>query len=547
MKVRLHRLRSHGVGMTLGLMIAALLSSKCLMPQAHAGAGDLDPSFGAGGKVITDLGGFDSAHALTLQNDGKIITAGTTGSAFALARYNTNGSLDTDFSRDGKVITDFFSPGGRVEQASAVILQPDGKIVAGGLADSGATGLDFALARYNPDGSPDEDFGIGGKVLTDFLGFNSVEAISALAIQSDGKIVAAGNTSSPRFFLNQVFGLARYNTDGSLDSAFGNGGKAAVSFLDNSSFNETARVIAIQPDGKIVVAGFASDDFAITRLNTDGSLDTSFGIDGKVITNFGGQEEVLAVDLQANGNILVTGRSTQGIGQEKLALARYKADGTLDEGFGVGGQIIADFFSVGTGLSGDGLNAAVFQKDGKVVAAGHGSFNESGFLNDFGAARYSDGALDSSFGVGGKVTTDFGGGHEGAFAIAVQLDGKVVAAGRTGSGDFALARYDVPVLPDFALGFNSTQVTVKRGKKIKIVLNVNRLGGFSGRVTVTPPDPSSIRIKIKPRGPVSTTETNITFKAKIKASAPTITHELVFTGVDESGRARSTGLTLRIQ
>jgi uncharacterized delta-60 repeat protein len=546
--IRMVIFKFRSIGIPLALTLAILLASIGAMRPAQANAGDLDPAFGSGGKVITDMGGFARIHALTIQNDGKIIAAGTNGNAFALARYNVDGSLDTDFSGDGKVITEFSLPTGDFVQAFAVILQPDGKIVAGGVGFPGFTGPDFALVRYHPDGSLDKTFGKKGKVFTNFLSFNSREEISALAIQPDGKIVAAGNTSSPIFILNQVFGLARYNVDGSLDTTFGTGGKTTLSFFDNSSTNEVARVIALRPDGKIVVAGFASSDFGIARFNNDGSLDTNFGTGGKVITDFGGQEEVLAIALKPDGNIFVAGRSTQTVSNEKLALARYNADGVLDARFGVGGKLLVDFFMVGSGLSGDGLNAVMFQDDGKIVAGGYGNVNQSGFLNDFGIARYNDdGTLDPSFGLNGKVSTDFGGMQEGIFAVAVQLDGKLVTAGQTGAGDFALGRYDVPALPDFALGFNATQVTAQRGEKTSIVVNVNRIGGFNGRVTVTPPDGSAIKIKMIPSDPISTSEAKVTFKAKVKGSAPTGPHELNFIGSDDSGRTRSAKLTLQIQ
>ncbi|HJQ25299.1 MAG TPA: delta-60 repeat domain-containing protein [Blastocatellia bacterium] len=541
--------KSYRAGVILALVVSALLSPRGVMRRAHAATGDLDPAFGNGGKVVTDLGGYDSVRALAIQNDGKIIAAGTTGSAFALARYNVGGGLDPDFGDGGKVITRLSASGLPFDRASAIILQPDGKIVAGGSAYPVNASPDFALARYRPDGSLDKSFGSGGKVTTDFTGFNREDEIFALAIQPDGKIVAAGYTSSPRFVLPRVFGLARYNPDGSLDTTFGNGGKVAtISFFGSSDYNEVANALAIQPDGKIVVAGFAADNFAIARLNPDGSLDVSFGSGGRTTPNFGGIDEALAIALKPGGNLLVAGRSTQGVAHEKLALAYFDTFGGGVAGFGVGGQLMADFFSVGSGLLGDGLNAITFQSDGKIVAAGYGNVNGDGYFNDFGVARYNeDGTPDSSFGSGGKVSTDFGGPHDVVLAVAVQLDGKVVAAGHTEAGDFALARYTVAAPPDFAIGFNATQVTASRGTKVPIVVNVNRTGGFAGAVTVTPPDVSALKIKMIPPDPVTTTEAQVTFKAKIKGGAPTGVHELTFTATDAAGRSRSATLRLQIE
>ena len=519
----------------------------------RAATGDLDPSFGSGGKVVTDFGGFASIHALAVQNDGKIIAAGGSGNKFALARYNANGSLDSGFGDNGTLTTDFFDGAG-FEQANAMLLQPDGKIVAAGYAQSSRTGFDFVLARYNSDGTTDKSFGSLGRVTTDFLGFNSDEAAYALAIQSDGKIIAAGSTSSPVFRLNQVFGLARYNQDGSLDLSFGNGGKVATSFFNNSSFNEVVRALVIQPDGKILAAGAAFEDFGLARFNSDGSLDTSFGNGGKVITDISlhgtSTDEVLAISLQADGRIVAAGRSIISPGSEGLAVAHYNFDGSLDTGFGLGGKLTADFFPTGTGLLGAGLNSVAFQADGKIVAGGLSSPIPT---SDFGIARYnSDGTLDSSFGSGGKVTTDlgvsrFGGSRAAIYTLALQADGKIIAAGEDGSLDFALARYDVPVESDFALGFDAVQITAERGTSVGVTVNINRFGGFSGAVTVTPPDASSIKVKSKPPDPISSTEATVSFKLKVKATALTGSHQLIFTGSDNSGRTRNATLTLRIE
>ncbi|HWX41720.1 MAG TPA: delta-60 repeat domain-containing protein [Blastocatellia bacterium] len=443
-------------------LVAALSTPIAFHPissPVRAATGDLDPSFGSGGKVVTTLAGFDKIHALAVQNDGKIIAAGASGDKFAVARYNANGSLDSGFGDNGTLTTGFFDMAG-FEQINALLLQPDGKIVAAGYTALPQIGFDFALVRYNSDGTADKSFGSLGKVTTDFFGFSFDEAAAyALAIQSDGKIIAAGGTSSPLFQLNQEFGLARYNEDGTLDLSFGNGGKVATSFFNNSDYNEGALAVVIQPDGKILAAGGAFEDFGVARFNSDGSLDTSFGDGGKVITRFSSDgttiDQALAISLQADGRIVAAGRSTISVGHEVLAVARYNSDGSLDTGFGSGGKLTADFFPTGTGLLGDGLNSVVFQADGKIVAGG---LSNPITTSDFGLARYnSDGTLDSTFGSGGKVTTDFGvsrfGGLRAAiYTLALQADGKVIAAGEDGSGDFALARYDVPVKIRLCIG-----------------------------------------------------------------------------------------------
>ncbi|MBA2434942.1 MAG: hypothetical protein H0V54_07660, partial [Chthoniobacterales bacterium] len=234
--------------------------------------GDLDPTFGTNGKVTTDFGTIiDEARAVAVQPDGKIVTAGATVGGnffdFALARYNTDGSLDITFGTGGKVTTAFNTNN---DEAFAVALQADGKIVAAGFAVIGGTD-DFALARYNTNGSLDTTFGTGGKVTTAFG--SSIDRAHAVAVQPDGKIVAAGRAVIGGGSFD--FALARYNTDGSLDTTFGTGGKVTTAC---GSSNDEAFAVALQPDGKIVAAGrvFSNkEDFALARYNTDGSLDTT--------------------------------------------------------------------------------------------------------------------------------------------------------------------------------------------------------------------------------------------------------------------------------
>jgi len=398
--------------------------------------GDLDPSFGSGGKVTTDFAtGDDDALALALQPDGKVIAVGGAGGAndFALARYNTDGSLDTSFGTGGKVTTDFSGGSG----ASAVALQPDGRLVVAGDADIPGVGLNFALARYNPDGSLDLGFGNGGKVTTDFgTGFN---VAYSLALQPDGKILAGGQADIPGVGAN--FALARYNPDGSLDLGFGNGGKVTTDFAGSVVYS-----LALQSDGKILAGGQTGSsvgfppplDAALARYNPDGSLDSGFGSGGKVTTDFGtGFDAAYSLALQPDGKIVVAGvGGVPGMGID-FALVRYNPDGSLDSGFGNGGKVITDF----AGFF-DAARALTLQPNGKIVLAGETSI--SGVGSSFGLVRYNpDGSLDLGFGNGGKVTTDFA-GSGAARALALQSDGKIVAAGHAfidGTGDFALARY----------------------------------------------------------------------------------------------------------
>src|SRR5438876_3825716 len=259
--------------------------------MAQAAGGDLDPTFGTGGQVTTDFSrSTDIANAVALQPDGKLVVVGQTykhndytGEDFAVARYNTDGTLDTTFGVNGKVKTDF---PGLAAVASSVVIQPDGKIVVAGGAFPTFTFLgDFEVVRYNSNGSLDTSFGNGGIVTTSFPGQGSYAF--ALALQSDGKIIAAGTdfvNFSSEDSSNTDFGLERYNPDGTPDTTFGNGGQVTTDF---DGFNDDAFSVLIQADGKIVAVGSAKNpanfyDFAAVRYQADGTIDTTFGVAGKV-------------------------------------------------------------------------------------------------------------------------------------------------------------------------------------------------------------------------------------------------------------------------
>lgn len=272
----------------------------------YKGNGSLDTGFGTSGKVRTDiLGSDDAANALALQPDGKIVAAGYASNGsnddFALVRYTTNGSLDTSFGAGGGAITPI---GSGDDVATALALQPDGKIVAAGYSFNGGN-ENFAVVRYNAAGSPDATFGTNGKVTTDISGDDRATAV---AVQPDGKIVVAGGTSSD-------FAVVRYNPNGSLDPSFGAGGKTTISF---GSGGDLATGIALQPDGKIVVAGRSvqgiADEFAVARLDSNGSLDTSFGSGGKVLAPISDSADAAALALQPDGKAVVAGTVDIGSG-----------------------------------------------------------------------------------------------------------------------------------------------------------------------------------------------------------------------------------------
>ncbi len=386
--------------------------------------GSLDTTFSGDGRQTADLGDIDIAGATRVQGDGKIVVVGDVTQLpsgapdFALARFNPNGSLDTTFSGDGKQTTDFGSSGDR---AHGVAIQADGKIVAAG-ETLGGSGFDFALARYNPNGSPDTSFSGDGKQTTDSGGS---EAASGVKLQSDGKIVAVGGDDSD-------FALTRYNPNGSLDTTFSGDGKQTTDF----GGSDGARAVALQADGKIVAVGIAGGNgssFAVARYNPNGTLDPTFSGDGKQTTSFGGYlDGAKAVALQGDGKIVAVGHA--GAANGDFALTRYNPNGSLDTTFSGDGKQTTDFGND------DGARAVALQADGKIVAAGVGGLGVA-------LARYNpNGSLDTTFSGDGKQTTDLGGLGQGASAVALQADGKIVIGSSACSfgvcGDFALARYN---------------------------------------------------------------------------------------------------------
>jgi uncharacterized delta-60 repeat protein len=426
------------------------------LPVLASAAGGLDGTFGAGGRVVTDFGQSDTAQGVAVQRDGKIVAVGTTGdpttltTQFALARYLSNGSLDASFGAGGKVTTTF---GGRESRGTAVALQSDGKIVAAGFALIG-NGLDIALARYNPNGSLDSSFGVGGKVLTDFGARHDVA--SGLVIQPDGKLVVVGTTRL--FGLVSInppdFALARYNPNGSLDPSFDNDGKVSTPFL--AGWEDVASGIALARDGKIVAAGYGinrgpgsfRDLIEVARYNPNGSLDASFEGDGKALSGSSAPEpsHAYGVVVQPDRKVVVAGH----VGRF-LSLVRYTVRGRPDSSFGAGGVATANF-----GTKAASARALARQPDGKFVAVGVvGPTPSAKEKNDyaFAVARFdSAGKPDKSF-SGGAIATNFGAAMwDEAWGLALQPNGRVVVAGFSAKvqddslvgGEFALARYLAP-------------------------------------------------------------------------------------------------------
>jgi uncharacterized delta-60 repeat protein len=341
--------------------------------------GTLDTTFGGDGRVTTNFTtGTDSAFGVAIQANGNIVAVGGargSGGRFALARYNPNGTLDTTFGGDGRVTTNFTTGD---DVAADVAIQANGKIVAAGTAFADCGCNRFALARYNTDGTLDTTFSANGRVTTSFAFGGHANAV---AIAVNGKIVAAGWSSELA-----RFAVARYTPDGGLDTGFSGNGKVATSMGKGET---GATGVAIQANGKIVAAGFTDvphefgdtfgpGKFAVARFRWDGTLDPAFGGDGRVKTRFGGKNATAeGVAIQSNGKIVAVGRAAGG---GRFALARYRPSGALDSAFGGDGRLTTNFTPGGDTAFGVAIRA------GRIVAAGR--VGGSGFGGRFGVSRY---------------------------------------------------------------------------------------------------------------------------------------------------------------
>jgi len=431
-----------------GALVAALATLALVVaPGASAAPGTLDVSFGVNGGLRSNFGGtYDWAYATAIQPDGRILAAGVSDARgtydFALVRYTSTHELDPGFGRGGLVLTDF---GHSYDWAYALALQPDGRILVAGVSDVSGS-KDFALARYNPDGTPDFSFGKNGRTVLRLRSLTT-DIIHSIVLQPDGKIVAAGVTYEDVFTVRPHgdFMVARFLPDGRPDMGFGVGGVTTTDFADESYDEPYAAVL--QPDGRIVLAGysnsgggpgvlFGADQLALARYLPNGLLDPSFGQDGKVIFDGGSLDErLLALALAPDGSLLAGGY-TNGERRGDLLLARLRPDGSLDTRFGNTGK---GFTISDLGTNSERISSLVLEPDGKIVAGGQTAVSDNA---DFAVFRYEpNGSFDPSFGRDGVATFDFGGREDRVHALALQADGKIVAVGQS-EADFALARFN---------------------------------------------------------------------------------------------------------
>ena len=345
----------------------------------------------------------------------------------APAAFAQAGDLDPSFGGDGIVATNFTADGDFIWD---IEIQADGKIVGGG---GSAGGRHFALARYDTDGALDDTFSGDGKVVTGMTGGQDV--IHAVAIQDDLKIVVAGQVGGS----GGRYGLVRYLPDGTLDDTFGGDGRVMTNLTDRW---DHAWGLVIQPDGMILAvgaSGIQGGAFSAVRYHPNGTRDTTFGGDGRVVTNFtGGDDWAWSVALQTDGKIVVAGIAYITNTNRSVALVRYNTNGSLDPGFGIGGKVRMNPTSGWDDASGVVIQAA----DGKIVTAGAvgGSGGRLLVLRLNG-----DGSPDTTFSDDGNQRTNFTSRDDFAWDVALQEDGKIVAAGSAGlgggEGRIAVARY----------------------------------------------------------------------------------------------------------
>lgn len=397
--------------------------------------GTLDTTFNGNGKVLTAFGEFNSSvNSLAIQPDGRIIAAGAVfnhvDSQFGLTRYNTDGSLDTTFGMGGKVVSDF-----SVSKMSlnSIVLQSDGKIIGGGIIYNNYTDAQFVLARYNSNGTLDTTFETDGIII------GSSFHISSVILQSDGKIIVAGFSFVGS---SRNFQMYRYNNGGDVDTSFGVSGIVTTP-IGGKDF---AHDVALQTDGKIILSGAShnssgeyNSDFAIVRYHVNGTLDTTFGTSGIKIIDIDDIDEARSVKIQTDGKIVLTGWSYSSSGSPYFyKIMRLLANGNLDTNFGTDGTVITP---VSFGVSSESIE---IQNDGKIISAG--SYSNGGY-NDIAMTRHDiNGDLDPTFGVNGIVITPFSTTCQ-ANSLALSA-GRIIVGGEAGttggtySPDFAVLRYN---------------------------------------------------------------------------------------------------------
>lgn len=360
----------------------------------------IDNSFGTNGMIDPVI----SANAITKQADGKIVIAGTyrTGTGnpnnIAVARYNTNGTLDLSFNGIGYYAMTIY---GINETAVAVAVQADGKIVASGWTTEANGSSGFAIVRFNTNGRPDSTFEADGRVVVKPCNNSGARA---MVIQPDGKIIVGGSCVVTGGGPNTDFTLVRYDINGTIDATFDGDGIVKTAMVGTSY--DDIRAIKLQPDGKIVVGGFVRtntewNDFGIARYNTNGSLDNTFDGDGKVITPWGtSYDEIFDIQIQPDGKIVAIGSLSATTQFFDAAIARYNTDGSIDNTFSSDG-IQTNRFGTSSGFGAGVIDAA-----GNILVAGFAKNTNNDLLF---ARYTPTGNLDNTFDSDGIAMFDLTG------------------------------------------------------------------------------------------------------------------------------------------
>ncbi|MBE2221341.1 MAG: tandem-95 repeat protein [Anaerolineae bacterium] len=435
--------------------------------------GDLDTSFSSDGVLFTDVAGTgakDMAYGVAVEaTTGKVVAVGESGGDFAVARYNSDGSLDTTFSGDGLVVT---AVSANVDMALDVVIEPDGQIVAvGHEEDAGGNPIAFVAVRYNENGSLDTSFGTNG-IFSDALGGSLAQA-TAVALQSDGKIIIAGT-------VDDDFAVARLNaTNGTLDSTFNSIG---YNTTDIATRADEAQDVLIQTSGAIVLGGTAEDpggdhqDFALARYTSTGLLDSTFGSGGRTRQDISRNPSLKINDIayalgeQSDGKLVLAGivETADVTNVTDIGLARFSANGSLDASFGTNGTVITPQAGA------DWAYDLAVQPTDKIIVVGYANDQDpnaaTNTKENFQMLRYhAGGGLDTTFAASGYVITDIGTvvgagnakSQDQAYAVALYND-KIVVAGQTdvplasGDANFALARYESHNTPPTLSPVNKT-------------------------------------------------------------------------------------------
>lgn len=464
--------------------LLVVLSLLVGLQTANAKPGDLDEGFGTDGAVTTDHAAVDLFTDITVLDDGKILAAGLTCGVsdcdVALARYTPDGSPDLDFGGGGVRTTDL----GGDDRTSDLVVDDHGRIVVTGTTCSGDEVCDVFLARFDSAGVLDATFAGDGVTIVD-LGGTDVGA--AVALHGPRKIVVAGSSC---ISANCDSAVARFEDNGNLDGAFGDGG-VVVADHTGKDLNDEVQDVLVMEDRKILVGGSLCTqlacDFSVTRYSRKGSLNRGYGKDGTATTSFGGHEKIESLATQEDGRIVAAGFTCRPGADCDFALSRYKVKGKVDEGFGQKGMVVSSFGAQ------ERAHDVVVQDDGRLVAVGATCVDD---ICEFALARYdTSGAADATFGVNGKVSYAIG-PNDGGFAATRPGLKELVVAGKAGS-DFALLQ--VQLGPSVIKEASVVSIDYReRSGKLKGFVDSGRRRCKSGR---------SVELRRRGAGAVAVTET----------------------------------------